>query len=93
MNRFTNYFASVFHKISSFQCSTRTLNPSNQSRLNLECMDERCMPSVSPLTLGSTQELTNDSVIVSHENDLSKMTKMSKMEVAITLSPPSERKH
>jgi hypothetical protein len=88
MNRFTNYFASVFHKIRSSHHSNRTARVSNQSRLRLESMDERCMPSVSPMTLGSAHEVTYSPSIVAHE------AVPSKMDVAISLSPGGEqRKH
>jgi hypothetical protein len=91
MNRFTNYFASVFQKIRSSHRSTRMARVSNQSRLNLESMDERCMPSVSPMTLSSAHEVSHGPSIVAHDTVLSKM---SKMDVAISLSPGGDqRKH
>jgi hypothetical protein len=87
MDRFTKYFAGVFHKIRSSHRSTRRATASTQSRLSLESLDERYMPSVSPLTLASNSELTNDSVRVSHE------TEFSKMDMAIALDSTTERKH
>ena len=90
MNRFTKYVASVVRKIRSSDRSARQARVSNQCCLNLESMDERCLPSISPWTLVSTHELTGDSERISHETEFSKM---SKMDVATTLSPISERKH
>jgi hypothetical protein len=89
MNRFSNFIASVIHNVKSHNRSMRKESVSHRARLSLENMDERCMPSVSPLTLGSTHEVIYNPFIVSHDAELSKM----EVKVALSSTLQEGRKH
>jgi hypothetical protein len=90
MNRFTSCIVSVLRCIASGPRTPQTAAAFKRSLLSLEAMDERCMPSASPLVFGSTHEFTGDTVRVSHEDVQSKM---SKMDLTQTPGLGSERKH
>jgi hypothetical protein len=86
MNRFSHFLKSLFtqHRFSNHSTSKQTC-------LKLENLGEKCLTSVSPLTLEISHTDAYSSSSVLQESELSKMSKMttlSKMETGYTTPAP-----
>jgi hypothetical protein len=89
MNRLSSFFASIIHKTKSCERSKSKGNVSKLTRLRLESLDERCLPSASPLTLASNHDLSHEPAIVAVHAE----TKLVFQNVTVESTSSEQRKH
>jgi hypothetical protein len=64
MNQLTKLVTSSFRRARSTDRTPATTKPTKRAALGLECLDDRCLPSGSPLTLASNHNLYYGSSVV-----------------------------